>query len=153
MEQAGRKIQPPLHAAAEVLHAIADPIGEADEIDRRRDRRVERAAAQVVQRAEEAQIVARAQLVVKREILRHQADAALARIRVARQPASGDEHFAALRRDEPRDYRHGRRLARAVGTQQADESSGLNRERHVVDGHERAECLAEVMNRQHLATS
>ena len=64
VENPGGEIEAPLHAAAEVLDAIADAIAEADEIDRRGDRGVERAAGQAEQRAEEPQVVARRQLVV-----------------------------------------------------------------------------------------
>ena len=98
VQQAGGQVQPPLHAAAEGLHAIVRAVGEADQVERGVDRLVERGARQAVERAEEAEVRARGQLVVEREILRHEADPALLRIGVAAQPRAVDEHVAVVRR-------------------------------------------------------
>ena len=122
VQQAGGEIEPPLHAAAERLDAIARAIGEADELERRRDRLVERGARQAVERAEEAQVV-------RAPTARRRARDPAARGRCAassdrcRPPSrcAVDQHLAALRRQQPGDHRHRRRLAGAVRAEQADE--------------------------------
>jgi hypothetical protein len=71
-------------------------------------------SADRVERTEEPQVVARGQLVVQREILRHQPDPALRRIGIAGQPPAADQHLAGVWCHETRDDRHGCRLPRAV---------------------------------------
>ena len=78
-----------------MLDQIRRAIGQAHERQRRPDRLVERRARQAVERAEELEVRARRQLVVEREVLRHESDAPLAGIGVAARAGAVDRHVAA----------------------------------------------------------
>src|SRR5215467_6542415 len=65
---------------------------------------------------------------------------------------AANEHVAPVWRHQPGNHRHRRRLARAVGPEQPDELPWRERERHVVDGDERAERLPKASDGQHDGT-
>src|SRR3989442_7719976 len=91
VQQPRREIQPALHAATEGLDAILDAVGELDQVHLGADRLVHRAAREIVECAEESEVVARRELVVQRKVLRNEPDAPLRRIGVAGEPLATDE--------------------------------------------------------------
>ena len=101
------------------------------------DTLAEQGTAQAIESAEQLQVRRRAEVLVDRELLRHDADAALGRMRVlvegqARR-AAADEDLAAVGADQAAQHRHGRRLAGAVRPEQADDLAGADVERQVGD--------------------
>ena len=77
VDQRGGDVEAPLHAAAEELRLVAGAIGEADQLQRRVDALAQQRAGQAVERAEELEVGGGAEVLVDRELLRHDADAAL----------------------------------------------------------------------------
>ena len=138
MQQAGGEVETSFHAAAVGLHFVASAIGEADERQHRCDRLIEGGRGQSIQRAEQAQVVARRELVVEREILRHQSDSSLHGIGIAAEPHAVDRDCAVIGCDQSGNHRHRRRLAGAVGPQQTDELSAFDIERDAAHGGDRS---------------
>jgi hypothetical protein len=153
VDERGGDVEAPLHAAAERLRLVAGAVGEADEGERGVDALAEQRAAQAVEGAEQLQVRRRAEVLVDRELLRHDADAALGRVRVlverqARR-AAADEDLAAVGADQAAQHRHGRRLAGAVRPEQADDLAGADVERQVGDDGAVAVRLEETSGFEH----
>ncbi len=153
VQQPGGQIETPLHPAAERLDAVASAFGEADDVQGRPDGAFELLACQTIQGTEKSQVVERRQLVIEREILWNEANSALQRIRIARQPLPANAHISTIRRQQPGDDRHGGRLAGAIRAKKAEYSPWLEPERHVIDRHERPERLAEPLHFEHVYPS
>jgi len=149
VEKTRGEIQPPFHATAEGFHCVARAVGKPDEVQRRGNGIVERRAGQVVQRTKETEVGVCGELVVQREILRHQPNPSLFRIGIAAKRCTVDEHVTAVGLHQPGDHRHGRRLASAVWTEQAHQLTLRYGERHIVDRDEVAERFAEFSNIKH----
>jgi hypothetical protein len=104
----------------------------------------QRRAAQAVDATEEAQVLAHAEVVVQAEALAHVADPALHGLGVARDVDAQDVGAAARRRQQTAQHPDRRRLARAVGPEEAEDLAFFDRERNPVHGGKRAEALAQV---------
>jgi len=110
-------------------------------------------AGEPVEGAEQLQVRGRAEVLVDRELLRHDADAALGRVRVfvegqARRTGADDD-LAAVRADQAAQHRHGRRLAGAVRPEQADDLARADVERQVGDDGTVAIRLEETSGFEH----
>ena len=130
-----------LHPAAEVLGLLLpvlveveplQPVGQLD-AGRRFGHPLQR--RQVDQRGLELEVA------VEAALLRHVADAVLGGLvqLLAEQP-----HLAAVRAEDVEHHADGRRLARAVGAQQAEDFAGVDVEGDIGNGLDRAEALAEA---------
>ena len=102
------------------------------------DRRVE-----AVDLGDERQRLRRRQAIEQREILRHDADAALDRHRIGERIDPEDAHRARGRPQQPGQALDRRRLAGAVRTEKAVEAAGRHGEIDAVDGAQRTEVARE----------
>ncbi len=71
MQQCGRDVDTPLHAARVLLHLLVAPVAQTDQPECPVDGVVQCPATESVQRAEERQVLSGSQLRVKRDLLRH----------------------------------------------------------------------------------
>ena len=91
---------------------------------------------QVIEARVQDQVLADGQLAVERERLRHVAEV-LAHLHAARLDRAAEQRRRPLRgRQQPGQHLHGRRLAAAVGAEEAEDLAALDRQRDVVDGGE-----------------
>src|SRR5262249_31447650 len=130
MDRAGGHVQPPFHASREARGAIPLAVREAGPFQAAGDGLLEWRADESLIPAERPEILARRQQLVERDLLRNPA-AQLGRGRVIRFLAI-DAKAARLRTDSANDGAHQRRLARAVGTEQAENLAGAHVETDAV---------------------
>src|SRR5262249_17197209 len=86
---------------------------------------------------------------VERHVLGEVADPTADLQRLLEHVVTRDPGCPARRRHEAGEDPHGRRLAGAVRTQEADDLSLLDREGHVLDGRDRPVALGEAINLNH----
>ena len=108
-------------------------------------RRASRVAPDAIDAAEEAQVLDHREVVVERELLRHVADVLAHPLGLARDVEARDGRSSAARPQEAAQHADGRRFARAVGAEEADDLAPPRLEAHVVDGDEIAEALDETV--------
>ena len=156
MDERGRDVQAPLHAAAERARLVPGAIDQADEVQRGVDALVEQRARQAVERTEEAQVRCGAEVLVDREFLRHDADATLGVEAVFAQldaiGACADEHLAAVGADQSAEHRDRRRLAGTVWAEQADDLARADGDREVGDDGAVAVRFGQASGFEHLGS-
>ena len=152
--------QAPLHAARESPNAIVDDIRELDVAQELLDARAPLCPRHVMQARMKLQVLPDREVLVEVDVLRHDADQGLdAPCIMAR--------VEAVVADDPRRrlclHRHhadGRRLARAIGAEQAEDLAAPDAHRQVIDGRLEArppvfrpmrELLAEMLHFYHIA--
>ena len=128
------------HRAGELFLAI----GEVVTLDEFVDARARLRARDVLHGGEELQVLAHAQVVEQRELLRHVADAAAQFFGLLRQVQA--EHFdlAFGRRHQAAQHADGRGLARTVGAEEAVDVRLRHAQVHVVDGDQGLEALGQA---------
>ncbi len=149
VQQRGGHVQAALHAAAEAVDLVLGPVGQAHQLEHAPHGPLQLGAAQIIERAEQRQVVARGELLVQPDILGRQADLPLQRVGVAVKPPPADQDFARIRAQQPRDYGNGGGLSGAIGAQQPDDFAFAGAQAHAIHGHQRAEALPECFNFQH----
>ncbi len=85
------------------------------------------------------------QLAIKGERLRHVADAHAGVVVLGINGLAEEDRLAVGRGQEARQHLHGRRLAAAVGAEEAEDLAAIDCEIHRVDGSERPEAAREVL--------
>ena len=123
------QVQPPLHAAAEVPDRVLGAIGQSGDLQRASHGAAQRAAAHAVESAEERQVFVRGKLVVERQVLRHQAHAALDRVRSPRTSAPSIRTSPRSGGQQAGDHGNGGGLAGAVRPEQSHHLAGVRGER------------------------
>src|SRR5205085_374070 len=103
------------------------------------------AIAEIVDAAVQTDVLADGEILVQREALAHVADVALDALRVARDVVAGDRRPATRRRQQPGEHPDRRRLACAVGAEEAEHLAALDVERHAIHGREAAEPPREIV--------
>ena len=103
-----------------------------------------RAAAQAVDAAEEAEVLAHREVVVEAEALAHVADPPLHALGVLRDVDAEHEAGAGGGGEQAAQHADRRRLAGAVRAEEAEDLALVHAERDPVDGHEGAEALGEL---------
>ena len=145
MEEPGREVQAALHPAAVGLHAVASPIEEAGEPQHVVDAGGEARALQALERPEEPEVVVRRELLVERELLRHESEAPLSpgrcRPRGAAPPTLTSPASGGRR---PQTIETVVVLPAPFGPEEADDRPLLDPERHAVDGGHAAVGLAQA---------
>ena len=104
-------------------------------------------ASHVVHRVhprDEAQVLADRQVLPQRESLRHVADVALDRLRLAPDVEAEARPFAAVGRQQPAQHPDRRGLAAAVGTEEAEDLAAAHGQREILDHVVVAEALVEA---------
>ena len=144
MDQAARDFEPPAHPARIGLHEIVGALGQARPCAIRccaRSRRTRR--REIVEAAVDVDVLPSGEVEVGGQRLRNHADRFAHAHRVARDVEAGDETLARGRHDQRRQHPAERGLARAVGSEQAEQFAAPHLEVDVVDGGEVAEALSE----------
>src|SRR6476661_6173185 len=100
--------------------------------------------AQVVEPAVQPSVFADGEIVVEGKALAHVADLALHRLRLTDDVVPRHGRGAAAGGEEPGEHAERRRLARAVGAEEAEHLAGADVESDVIDGGEGAERPREV---------
>jgi hypothetical protein len=106
--------------------------------------RASRSARQSVQLAEVRDVLARGEMVVDAGAVRQHADRAAGRERIAGDADAVDERVARVGAQDRVQHAQRRRLARAVGPQQAGDLAVAGAEAHAAHGGDGAEGLREI---------
>ena len=101
---------------------------------------------EAVQPAEEPDVLVDCQQFIQGEPLGHVADAALHLLGIAAHVDAADDRGAGGRLEQAAEHADGRRLAGAVGAEEAEDFSLLHIEADVIDGHEPAEASRQIAN-------
>ena len=112
--------QPPAHAAREPVHARVAPVAQVGEVERPVDRGAALGARDAVEVGEDEQVLLGGQRDVEVVELRDDAALRARRLRVAGQHVAEDLELALVGDRLRGEHLHRRRLARAVGAEQAD---------------------------------
>ena len=142
-----------LHAVRVRLGELRGALGEAEPCEQLGAPALELAAAEAVEPADEAQELAPGELVVEEGMVRQVAGDRLGGLRLAADVVPAEQHAAGGRREEPHHHPDGRRLAGAVGSDEAEHPSLLDREVEAGDGDRRPVFLAQPDEANHGALS
>jgi hypothetical protein len=134
VEQAAREVGAAGETAGERLHAVAVAVAQPEDVEQDVDPFVQCAAAEPDEHAVEAEVLAHRQLGIERGLLENDAEAAADGGGIDRGPVPEHLGRAGGRRHQRRHDPEQRRLAAAVGTEQAEEFAGLHFERESVEG-------------------
>jgi hypothetical protein len=143
VEQRLGQVQPLAHALAQARGRPVEEAVEAAEGGQRVDAARARRAAQAVGPREEVEELARAQVRVGRELVGHEADALAHRSRLLEHRDALEQRVARVGQVERGQDAHRRRLARAVGPDEAIDHPRPHLERERVDRAQLAEAPAE----------
>ncbi len=146
MEQRRADVDAPLHPARKLADVILLPVREADDLEHFIDAGFERRAAQAIHLAPKDQVLTRRQVGVERNLLRHHAQAGLGRFRRAADGMAHNRRVTVARGQQPRKHRDGRRFARAVRPQQAQDFALLSRKLDPGHGLELAKGFLEILD-------
>ncbi len=117
VQQTGRHVGPPLHAARIGPDAVLPAVGQSDQLERVTDAALQFLAAQPVELSEEGQVLHRREVRVEGQVLRHVAHRRLRLERAACETV--DRDVSLVGRDEPAQHGDGRGLPGTVGPQQS----------------------------------
>src|ERR1035437_2688693 len=148
MQQRAAEIDATLHAAGISFHRILRTVGERERFEQFRRARFGVARTQAGHAAPEFQVLAPAQLLVNRQLLRHHAHDALGLLRIGPERRARDEDLAGIGFEQAGNHRDGSRLTRAVGAKQPVNLAGPHLEADGVHGANRAERFGETLNLQ-----
>ena len=143
MDEPARDLQPPAHPARVSLHEIVGALGQAHHVDQVLRPLAPHAPAEIVEAAVDVDILPSGEVEVGGQRLRNHADRFAHAHRIARDVEAGDESLSRGRHDQRRQHPAERGLARAVGSEQAEQLAAPHLEAHVVDGGEFAEAFSE----------
>jgi len=115
-----------LHPAGIGLDALLGPVLETDLLEHLVDARGKRFAGKSVHISPEIEVLQRCKVLVERQFLRDDSDAVLDRHGLARDGMPADGGVAAGRGEEGGEYGDGGGLARAVGSEQAEDLALLD---------------------------
>ena len=146
MDERGRELDALLVAERELLDAIARPLGQPEPLDPALGRPRRGGVVAPVQPREIDELVAHAHLRVQPALLRHVAEAP-AHLEVDRRAA--EQHLAAIGGQDAEDDAHRRRLARAVGADEAEHLALAHGERDAVEGDDVSVAAREVPQLEH----
>ena len=149
MDEAHRDVQAALHPARVALGDAPSGVGEAELREQLVGALRELAATKSLQTALQDVVLAPGQFDVHAGLLRDDADRAANARRLARDVEPRDASGAAVGTGERRQDLDGRRLARAVRPEQAEDRAGLHAERQPVERLDVAVSLGEACRLDH----
>jgi len=135
------EVQATLHATRVAAHLAVGRLHQPHALEQLAAAAFAVGAAQPVQRALQAHVLAAGQVGVERGLLQRGADRAAHRRALARDVQPGHARAAGGRRQQRRQHQHGRRLARAVGAEEAIDLAGRHPQ---IDAVDRAHAALEV---------
>ena len=119
VQHAQADVEAPLHASGERVRSFTGPVREADRLEDAIDPTVEVSTGQVVQRAEEPQVLPRREVGVDRHLLGHEPHGGLDLDGVGVELAAAQGHEPGVAGEQAADHRDRGRLAGSVGSEQA----------------------------------
>ena len=125
VQQRHADVQSPLHAAGERFDLALLPLREAGQLQHLGDPLLKRIAAQIVHLAPEHQVAPGREILVERDLLRHHTQRLLDAHRRLSDGMPHHPRIARRRLQQAREHGNHRRLARAVGAQQAENLPAL----------------------------
>lgn len=134
MHQSRPDVEASAHTARQGVDAVAGPGAEVDEIQDFVDPAFQPAAGQSVEAAEEAEVLADAQVGVQGHVLRDEADELLGRPGGGAHRTARHVHGPGVGTQQPAHHSDRRRLARSVRPEQAVRLARGDAQAHVVDG-------------------
>ena len=146
VHQAARDLQPSPHAARQSGGERVGAVGEADGFEQLRGALAPARTGDAVQAGVNAQILGAGEFGVAGHVLRNDADGGAHRIGVVNDIVPGHNGRAAGGRHQRRQHADERALARAVGSQKAEDLAARHVETDVVDRQQRAEALADAFD-------
>ena len=141
MHQRERQVEAALHAARVAAHAAAGGLREAHALEQGLRALARLAAAHAVERGLELHVLGAGQERVERGLLQRGADQRAHRGALALNVVPGHARAARGGRQQRGEHVHGRRLAGAVGAQEAEHLAGLDPQ---LDAVHRARALLEI---------
>ena len=141
VDERARDQQPPAHAAGELVDAAVAPVDEVRHLERALDRGAPLGAGDPVEVREDEQVLLDGQRHVEVVELRHDPALRAGRLRLLGQPEAEHLELAFVRDRLRGEQAHGRRLARAVGPEQADAGALRDVEVEPVDRRDRPVAL------------
>jgi hypothetical protein len=149
VHQSRGDVEPPQHAAREVLDGLLRTVGETHPLQHAIDARVQVGSRQPVQLAKEPQIVARRELRVERDLLGHDPEHAPGVDGPIRDVDPVEPRLSGIRLHQAAQNADRRRLAGAVGPEQAIDFSRGDPERDPFERLVVAEFLAQIGDFNH----
>ena len=141
MHQAAGDLQPPAHAAREHLHPAVAALPQPDHLQHDAHPLVGHLLGHAVQLGVEAQVLRGRQVHVERRVLEHQTDVAANVEPLGDDVVAGDRRRPGRRLGKRAQHLDRRRLAGAVGPEEAEDLPRLDVEGDPVDGGEVAVSL------------
>ena len=146
MDECGREVEPPPHAARIGLQRPIGRVGESEALEQLARPVLGQAPRQVIQGAHEPEVLPAGEHLVDGGVLAGEADAEPDGLRMAGDVDAEHGRVALLERDDGREDAHGGRLAGAVGAEEPQHRAGIDAERHAVERDDLAELLADVLH-------
>ena len=145
VQQPGTDVHPALHAARIVAHRIVGALGQADHLQYLVHPLAQLLALQAVDAAKEHQVLARREAHVQGHLLGDQAHLGLDLVGVGLEVQAIHGDLAAAGLEQPGEHRNRRRLAGAVGAQQAKHLAPRYLERDALHCFDLSEGLGQVL--------
>src|SRR5450432_2042628 len=152
MQNCRHDVKTATHAAGECLHLVVAALQQLRCTQTLRDSLTQERAAQSVQSTEQAEVFLRAQLLIKRDRLRHEAQLGAEIAPIDGKLLAVKNNLAPVGGTDSRHDRHQRALAGAVGSEQSEKFPALERERNTVKRGKSAVSLGEMIDGQHKTT-
>ena len=149
VEESDADVETALHPPGELARPVVGTLGQRDQLQHLADTRLQHPPRQALEAAEEAQVLARREIRVDGQVLRHVADGRLGIGGPDVDRPSVHDDLATVSTEQPADHRDRRRLAGAVGAQQAVRLASGDRETDPVHRGARAEALAQITAVEH----
>ena len=146
MQQTARDLEPPPHAAREIVHEVVLAVEEADHVEHFFAARSGADAVDAIELAVETKVLLRAEVAVERGLLEHEPDRATNGIAVGGDVVAGDVRGARRSVSErAEDFDRGR-LARPIGAEEAERLAGIDFEVDAFDGFDGLVRLGETFD-------
>ena len=146
MDEAEPDVQPPLHPARVAAHDTIGCLRKPEQLEQLIDARLERASADTLDPALQRQVFTAGRVAVNARALRHVANRAADRVRLADDVAASDLGMARVRLRQRREHLDGRRLPGSVGAQQAEDLAGADPEANALERLNRAVPLPKFVD-------
>ena len=146
MQQTAGDLEATLHASGVEAGLLARPIRQPDHVEQRVHAPFDLGPVQPVQDGVEAQVLLAGEVVVERQLLEHEPDARTNLVPGPHHVVAGDPGNAPAGMQERAQDGDRGRLAGAVGPEEPEQLTRLDRERDAVDGREVPEPLDEAVD-------
>jgi hypothetical protein len=134
VDESERDVEAPLHPARVAAHDAIRRVDDPDQLEQLVDAGAQVVAGEALDPPLEHEVLSPGRLAVDARLLRDVADRAADAVRLPDRVVAGDERAAGVRLRQRRQHADGRRLARAVRAEQAEDLAAAHGERHAREG-------------------